>query len=157
MRTYTQKILKDTEGMLKDLVNSNDDRHLKIQKDRLLDEFAAAVSAFQVVQKKTVDIEKSQYRQARSNNVTIPKPPGSQGNNSNKGSFFMDTFSAPQQSGQMQSQLQEDIDLQALEEQERTIRELEVSSVFIFENKENNKLITNIKRCLFIGKYCWSK
>lgn len=127
LRTYTQKLLKDTEGMLKELVNSNDDRHLKIQKDRLLDEFAAAVSAFQAVQKKTVDIEKSQYRQARSQNVSIPKPPGSSGNNSNKGSFFMDTFSSPQQSGQMQSQLQEDIDLQALEEQERTIRELEVS------------------------------
>lgn len=110
--------------MLKELVNSNDDRHLKIQKDRLLDEFAAAVSAFQAVQKKTVDIEKSQYRQARSQNVAIPKPPGQ---SSNKGSFIMDTFSGPQQSGQMQSQLQEDIDLQALEEQERTIRELEVS------------------------------
>lgn len=131
MRTYTQKLLKDTEGMLKELVNSNDDRHLKIQKDRLLDEFAAAVSAFQAVQKKTVDIEKNQYRQARSNNVAIPKPPGgSLGANSNKGSFFMETFSAPQQSGQMQSQLQEDIDLQALEEQERTIRELEVRSTY---------------------------
>lgn len=113
--------------MLKDLVNSNDDRHLKIQKDRLLDEFAAAVQAFQSVQKKTVDIEKNQYRQARSQNVAIPKPPGSHGTNSNKGSFFMDTFSAPQGS-QMQTHLQEDIDLQALEEQERTIRELEVSN-----------------------------
>lgn len=137
LRTYTQKILKDTEGMLKELVNSNDDRHLKIQKDRLLDEFAAAVSAFQAVQKKTVDIEKSQYRQARSQNVAIPKPPGSSGNNSsNKGSFFMDTFS-PQQSGQMQSQLQEDIDLQALEEQERTIRELEESIVGVNEIYKN--------------------
>lgn len=131
LRTYTQKLLKDTEGMLKDLVNSNDDRHLKIQKDRLLDEFASSVSAFQAVQKKTVDIEKTQYRQARSQNVAIPKPPGSQSNSSNKGSFFMDTFSTSQQGGQMQSQLQEDIDLHALEEQERTIRELEVS-VFSF-------------------------
>lgn len=114
--------------MLKDLVNSNDDRHLKIQKDRLLDEFASAVSAFQAVQKKTVDIEKNQYRQARSHNVAIPKPPGSHGSNSNKGSFFMDTFSSSQPNdGQMQTQLQDDIDLHALEEQERTIRELEVS------------------------------
>lgn len=111
--------------MLNDLVNSNDDRHLKIQKDRLLDEFAAAVTAFRNVQKKSVDIAKSQYNQARSHNVAIPKPPSSQGSNSNKGSFFMDTFS--QQGGQLQNQLQEDIDLQALEEQERTIRELEVS------------------------------
>ncbi|XP_031631472.1 syntaxin-7 [Contarinia nasturtii] len=137
LRTYTQKLLKDTEGMLNDLVNSNDDRHLKIQKDRLLDEFAAAVSAFQNVQKKTVDIAKSQYRQARSNNVAIPKPPGSQGSNSNKGSFFMDTFSSPQQGGQLQNQLQEDIDLQALEEQERTIRELEESIVGVNEIYKN--------------------
>lgn len=121
--------------MLNDLVNSNDDRHLKIQKDRLLDEFGAAVSAFRNVQKKTVDIAKSQYRQARSNNVAIPKPPGSQGSNSNKGSFFMDTFSSPQQGGQLQNQLQEDIDLQALEEQERTIRELEVSFFLSFHIK----------------------
>lgn len=116
--------------MLKDLVSSHDDRHLKIQKDRLVDELTAAVSAFQVVQKKTFDIEQSQYRQARSQNVTIPMPPGSQsGNNSAKGSFFMETFSssAPAGNGQMQQQLQEDIDLHALEEQERTIRELEVS------------------------------
>lgn len=116
--------------MLTDLVHSNDDRHLKIQKDRLLDEFSAAVSAFQAVQKKTVDIEKSQYRQARSHNVSLAKPPGSQQNNSNgtKGSsFFMDTFSSSTNGGnQMQQQMQEDIDLQALEEQERTIRELEV-------------------------------
>lgn len=128
MRTYTQKLLKDTETMLKDLVSSNDDRHLKIQKDRLVDELTAAVSAFQAVQKKTVDIEKLQYRQARSQNVTIPKPPTSHsGNNSAKGSFFMDTFSSSAPAGgQMQQQLQEDIDLHALEEQERTIRELEV-------------------------------
>lgn len=114
--------------MLTDLVHSNDDRHLKIQKDRLLDEFSSAVSAFQAVQKKTVDIEKSQYRQARSNNITIAKPPNSQAN-SNKSSFFMDTFSSSTNGGQqMQSQMQEDIDLQALEEQERSIRELEVRS-----------------------------
>lgn len=111
--------------MLTDLVHSNDDRHLKIQKDRLLDEFASAVSAFQAVQKKTVDIAKSQYRQARSNNVTISKPPSSNNNSTqNKGSF-LDSFSPSQ--NQMQTQLQEDINLQALEEQERTIRELEVS------------------------------
>lgn len=120
--------------MLKDLVNSNDDRHLKIQKDRLVDELTAAVSAFQAVQKKTVDIEKNQYRQARSHNVAIPKPPTSHsGNNTAKSSFFMDTFSSSAPAGgQMQQQLQEDIDLHALEEQERTIRELEVSASFIF-------------------------
>lgn len=118
--------------MLNDLVNSNDDRHLKIQKDRLVDEFTAALTAFQAVQKKTVDIEKTQYRQARSNKINLAKPPGSQ--NGNKGTFFMDTFASnsnnKSQQQQMQTHLQEDIDLQALEEQERTIRELEVGICF---------------------------
>lgn len=117
--------------MIKELVNSNDDRHLKIQKDRLVDEFTAALTAFQAVQKKTVDIEKNQLRMARANNFNIPKPPGSSQNTNNK-SFFMDTFTSSNSnksdSGQMQTQMQEEIDLQALEEQERTIRELEVSS-----------------------------
>lgn len=128
MRTYTQKLVKDTDGMIKDLVNNNDDRHLKIQKDRLVDEFTAALTAFQAVQKKTVDIEKNQYRQARSNNFNLAKPPKSQ---ANKNASFFDDFSPPpsnktsQGTMQMQSQMQEEIDLQALEEQERTIRELE--------------------------------
>lgn len=114
--------------MIKDLVNNNDDRHLKIQKDRLVDEFTAALTAFQAVQKKTVDIEKNQYRQARSNNYNISKPPQQKINAS-----MFDDFSPPknnridQNSIQLQTQMQEDIDLQALEEQERTIRELEVS------------------------------
>lgn len=114
--------------MLKELVHSNDDRHLKIQKDRLVEEFARAVNEFQNVQKKTVDIEKNQIRAAYSNNVTISMPPNI---TSNKGAYSMDTFSSSgnnrSQQGQMQTQLQEDVDLQALEEQERNIRELEVS------------------------------
>lgn len=127
LRTYTQKLVKDTDGMIKDLVNSNDDRHLKIQKDRLVDEFTAALTAFQAVQKKTVDIEKNLYRQARSNNYSISKPPQQKVNAS-----LFDDFSPPKSSRsnqgamQMQTQMQEEIDLQALEEQERTIRELEV-------------------------------
>lgn len=131
--------------MINDLVNSNDDRHLKIQKDRLVDEFTAALTAFQAVQKKTVDIEKNQYRQARSNKINLAKPPGSQNGSSNKGTFFMDTFASnsnnnnnisnkSQQQSQMQTQLQEDIDLQALEEQERTIRELEVRFCCLLRN-----------------------
>lgn len=159
LRTYTKNLLKDTETMLKDLVSSSDDRHLKIQKDRLVDELTAAVSAFQAVQKKTFDIEQSQYRQARSQNVTIPKPPGSQsGNNSAKGSFFMETFSSSAPAGQMQQQLQEDIDLHALEEQERTIRELEVTAapfirMYSHIRSHWHHLITE-SISLFTGKYC---
>jgi len=136
LRTYTQKLVKDTDGMIKDLVNKNDDRHLKIQKDRLVDEFTAALTAFQAIQKKTMDIEKSQYRQARSQNVSISKPPSSQ----NKSAPFFDNFSPPSNKttqGSMQTQMQEEIDLQALEEQERTIRELEENIVGVNEIYKN--------------------
>lgn len=113
------------------MLNSSNDRSVKIQKDRLVDEFGSAISAFQNVQKKSVEIEKNQLRQARSNTITISKPPTAQNNNSNKSSFLMDTFVTPtsgklQDNGQMQTQLQDDINIQAMEDQERTIRELEV-------------------------------
>ena len=123
-------MIKDTDGLLKDLVSCND-RHSKIQKDRLVDEFTAALTAFQTVQRKTVDLEKNAIRQARAANVAISKPPSqkSGSNTSNKSnksaSLFEDNFMGSK--GQTQMQMQEEIDLQALEDQERTIRELEVS------------------------------
>lgn len=102
---------------------------MKIQRDRLVDEFTAALTAFQSVQRKTVDLEKNAIRQARSANVALNKPPGS--NHSSMGNYttasmFEDNFVSGNQRGQTQEQLQEEIDLQALENQERTIRELEV-------------------------------
>uniref|UniRef100_A0A1B0CVA4 Putative snare protein pep12/vam3/syntaxin 7/syntaxin 17 n=1 Tax=Lutzomyia longipalpis TaxID=7200 RepID=A0A1B0CVA4_LUTLO len=101
---------------------------LKIQRDRLVDEFTSALTAFQVVQRKTVDLEKNAMRQARS--TAIAKPPGSQ--NSSSSGPFEDNFVTGSR-GQTQAQMQEDIDLQALEEQERTIRELEENIVGVNE------------------------
>lgn len=49
IRTYTQQLVKDTDGILKDLVNNNNDRHLKIQRERLVDEFTTALTSFQVM------------------------------------------------------------------------------------------------------------
>ena len=60
IRTYTQQLIKDTDASFKDIVNCKD-RHLKIQRDRLVDEFTAALTAFQAVQKKTVELEKMQF------------------------------------------------------------------------------------------------
>lgn len=48
IRTYTQQLVKDTDGILKDLVSNNNDRHLKIQRERLVDEFTTALTSFQV-------------------------------------------------------------------------------------------------------------
>lgn len=133
IRTYTQQLITDTDSRLKELVTNND-RHLKIQRERLVDEFTAALTAFQTVQKRTVDLEKNAFREARAQNVRLQKPPGSKSgsNNSNK-SIFEDNFvsgsgSGSSSRGQTQAQVQqEEIDMQALQDQERSIRELEVS------------------------------
>lgn len=88
--TYTHQLVSDTNNQLKE-VDKCKDRHLKIQRDRLVDEFTSALTAFQAVQRKTVDIEKNAVRQARANNYSISKPPGSNSNNSsnnNNSSFF---------------------------------------------------------------------
>lgn len=46
IRNYTQQLVKDTDNLLKNL--NFKDRHLKIQRDRLVDEFTSALTAFQV-------------------------------------------------------------------------------------------------------------
>lgn len=125
-------MIKDTEASFKNIVNCKD-RHLKIQRDRLVDEFTSALTAFQAVQKKCVEVEKNAVRQAKSN-IAIPKPPSNKStSNSYPESSFEDNFLGSSRSGPTQAQLQDEIDLQALEEQERTIRELEDNIVGVNE------------------------
>lgn len=131
--TYTHQLVSDTNNLLKE-VDKCKDRHLKIQRDRLVDEFTSALTAFQGVQRKTVDIEKNIVRQARANSYNIAKPPGS--NNSSQGSnksFFEDNFLTRKSQNQQVQIQQEEIDLQALEEQEKAIRELEENIVGVNE------------------------
>lgn len=74
-------------------------------------------------------------RQAKAANASVPKPPGASKSTSNSyhestGPFennFIDS------KGPTQLQMQEDFDLQALEDQERTIRELEENIVGVNE------------------------
>lgn len=112
-----------------------------MQRDRLVDEFTSALTAFQAVQRKTVDYERGALKEARASQVShhpIPRPPqtGSvqhssrsapTGNNNSYNSPFEDNFvgMGMSQQAQTQAQMQEEIDLQALEEQEQNIRELE--------------------------------
>ncbi|XP_065360480.1 syntaxin-7 [Calliphora vicina] len=132
--TYTHQLVSDTNNQLKE-VDKCKERHLKIQRDRLVDEFTAALTSFQAVQRKTVDIEKNQVRQARANQYNIAKPPGNSTNSSNgsNNSFFEDNLFGRKSQQQQQTQMQEDIDIQALEEQERAIRELEENIVGVNE------------------------
>lgn len=45
--TYTHQLVSDTNNQLKE-VDKCKERHLKIQRDRLVDEFTAALTSFQV-------------------------------------------------------------------------------------------------------------
>lgn len=131
IRTYTQTLIKDTEASFKNIVNCKD-RHLKIQRDRLVDEFTSALTAFQAVQKKCVEVEKNAMRQTKSH-ISLPKPPSNKStSNSYPESSFENNFIDSRGPTQTQ-QLQDEIDLQALEEQERTIRELEDNIVGVNE------------------------
>uniref|UniRef100_A0A1I8NYY9 t-SNARE coiled-coil homology domain-containing protein n=1 Tax=Stomoxys calcitrans TaxID=35570 RepID=A0A1I8NYY9_STOCA len=132
--TYTHQLVSDTSNQLKESEKCKE-RHLKIQRERLLDEFTAALTKFQALQRKTVNIEKDQVRQARANQYSISKPPGSTNNASNGGnnSFLEDNLFGRKSQQQQQTQMQEEIDLQALEEQERAIRELEENIVGVNE------------------------
>ncbi|EDW72787.1 uncharacterized protein Dwil_GK17194 [Drosophila willistoni] len=150
LMTYTQQLVTDTNSQINE-VDKCKERHLKIQRDRLVDEFTAALTAFQSIQRKTADIEKNALRQARAQNYNISHPPGgsnssSARNNSNSNSHnassnnsFEDNFfnhkssQQSQQQQQIQTQMQEQVDLQALEEQEQAIRELENNIVGVNE------------------------
>ncbi|KAH8369958.1 hypothetical protein KR093_001614 [Drosophila rubida] len=147
LMTYTKQLVTDTNNQLKE-VDKCKERHLKMQRDRLVDDFTAALTAFQAVQRKTADIERSALHQARAQNYSIAHPPGSTRSssavasaNNDNGSFFEDNFfnrkSNQQQQQQIQTQMQEDVDLQALEEQERAIRELENNIVGVNEIYKN--------------------
>ncbi|KAH8406298.1 hypothetical protein KR215_010763 [Drosophila sulfurigaster] len=148
LMTYTKQLVTDTNNQLKE-VDKCKERHLKMQRDRLVDDFTAALTAFQAVQRKTADIERSALHQARAQNYSIAHPPGSTRSssangsaNNDNGSFFEDNFfnrksNQQQQQQQIQTQMQEDADLQALEEQERAIRELENNIVGVNEIYKN--------------------
>ncbi len=71
-------------------------------------------------------MEKKAVQAARANNYKLPKPPGSYNSQNSNKSIFENNFI--DNKGPTQIQMQDDADLLALEEQERTIRELEVSN-----------------------------
>lgn len=73
-------------------------------------------------------------RQAKAAHTSLPKPPGSNkltSNSAESSGPFENNFIDSK--GPTQIQMQEEVDLQALEEQERTIRELEDNIVGVNE------------------------
>lgn len=118
MRIDTQQLIQDADSSLNNL-NSGPARHLKLQRERLLDEFGSAINVFQEVQRKYVEQEKKFVREVKEHRLTALHKPGD-GDNFSSGTTLEADLGFP--STQMQ---QEEIDLRALEEQERAIQELE--------------------------------
>lgn len=122
---YTQQLVKDTNGYIKDLSTvpvapaHSEQRQRKIQRERLQDEFASALNMFQAAQKSAAQKVKEQMNRAREKAFGEP---------------FLGSYKKDQQlielqdnsAARQQQQMQEEVDLRALEEQEQNIRQLEV-------------------------------
>ncbi|XP_063697143.1 syntaxin-7-like [Culicoides brevitarsis] len=117
MRLDTQQLIQDADSSLNNL-NFGSARHLKLQRERLLDEFGSAINVFQEVQRKYVEQEKKFVREVKEHrHEMMSKHPTEDPLEADLG--FPSTHPASQ------IQQQEEIDLRALEEQERAIQELE--------------------------------
>ncbi|XP_063239442.1 syntaxin-12 [Bacillus rossius redtenbacheri] len=125
---YTQQLAKDTSANLKDLsslpapASSSEQRQWKMQKERLADEFTSALNTFQATQRRAAQKEKEKMQRVRANSGLDDPFAGS------RGPRFSDQLIELQDSrgpAQAQSQLDDELNLQMLEEQEQAIRQLE--------------------------------
>lgn len=116
-------MLNDANSSLNQL-DAGHIRHLKLQRDRLLDDFGGAIGGFQAVQRKFVEQEKQIVRDLKQQHHQIQ----------NHENNLPDLFDREQMSednditfGRTQNVhiQQEEMDLRALEEQEKSIKELE--------------------------------
>lgn len=123
---YTQQLVKDTNGYVKDLSNIpsaptlSEQRQRKIQRERLHDEFTSILNAFQNTQKSAAYKEKEQVNKAKEKSFKEP---------------YLGSYKKGQQLielqdnnvARQQQQLQEEEDLRTLQEQEQSIKQLEVN------------------------------
>ncbi|GLH05182.1 Syntaxin-7, partial [Gryllus bimaculatus] len=121
IQSYTQQLAKDTNASLKELSSittaNPDQREWKAQKDRLADEFTTALNSFQASQRDAAHKGKEQIRRVRASSG-IGDPFGG-------GRFTDELIELQDNSSRHQAQIQEEMNLQMLEEQEQSIRELE--------------------------------
>ncbi|KAJ8668529.1 hypothetical protein QAD02_010192 [Eretmocerus hayati] len=124
---YTQQLAKDTNGCLKELsdlanvAGSNspgEQRQQKMQKERLYDEFTAALNSFQSVQRLAASKEKDMIKKAKAN-VGI----GMFGER--KQETLIELQDNRSQKQLQQQQQQDEMNIRMLEEQEANIRQLE--------------------------------
>ncbi|KAL1517402.1 hypothetical protein ABEB36_001169 [Hypothenemus hampei] len=124
LQHYTQQLVKDTNGYIKDLSNippslsQSEQRQRKMQRERLQDEFTSTLNMFQQVQRSTAQKEKEQIKLTKQQVYgDQPYLPGL--NSKNQQLIEL------QDSGRQQVQLQEEADLRQLQEQEQAVRQLE--------------------------------
>ncbi|KAJ8951285.1 hypothetical protein NQ318_008188 [Aromia moschata] len=121
---YTQQLVKDTNGYIKDLstlqpaLSQSEQRQRKMQGERLRDEFTSTLNMFQQVQRSTASKEKEQVNKAKAQAYGEPHLPGYK-------SKDQQLIELQDSSTRQQLQLQEEADLRALQEQEQSIRQLE--------------------------------
>ncbi|XP_045462878.1 syntaxin-7 [Harmonia axyridis] len=121
LQHYTQKLVKDTNGYIKELntyslSSPSEQRQIKMQRERLHDEFAATLNRFQIVQRSTAQKEKEQINKVKEQNFGEPYL------ESNRKQPLIELQDS---NYSKQMQIQENADLRALEEREQSIRELE--------------------------------
>jgi len=120
---YTQQLAKDTSANLKELTglslpaSSSEQRQWKMQKERLAEEFTAALNMFQGTQRRAAQKEKEQMQRVRANSG-LGDPFGG-------GRYSEQLIELQDNSRQQDAQVMDEMNLQILEEQEQAIRQLE--------------------------------
>lgn len=126
---YTNQLAKETNRHLKELgslpspLSSSEQRQQKIQKDRLMNDFSAALNSFQAMQRRAAEKEKETVARARAGSRVL----GDGGNAEEQ----LVSFEKDDDWGQTQTQTQTEEaaiteeDLEVIKERETNIRQLE--------------------------------
>lgn len=126
LQHYTNQLAKETNRHLKDLgtlappMSPSEQRQQKLQKERLMNDFSAALNNFQVVQRRAAEKEKESVARARAASRSTGDTDHLQDH--------LVTFEKEDEWGQAVSQTQEQIteeDLEVIRERETNIRQLE--------------------------------
>ncbi|GAA6103005.1 syntaxin-12 isoform X1 [Tachysurus ichikawai] len=125
MQHYTNQLAKETNKHLKELgslpQSPSEQRQQRIQKDRLMNDFSAALNNFQVVQRRAAERERESMARARAGSRLLAEE-------SNQDEQLV-TFEKSEDSGLFQSQVEEEPiteeDLELIKERETNIRQLE--------------------------------
>lgn len=129
IQQYTQQLAKDTSSNLKELnavpmgLSPSEQRQFKMQRERLADEFATALNAFQATQRNAAQKVKEQIQRSKALAGGDPFAPAPRRGDHQLIELQNSTGANSRQ--QQQQQMQDEMNLQLLEEQEQSIRRLE--------------------------------